>query len=638
MPSVALAPLDKQQFFDDNGAPLAGGFVYTYAAGTTTDQATYTDYTGGSANTNPVELNARGEANIWLDSSLLYKFVLKTSAGVTIRTTDRVGVTATAPSFLAAGSGATARTVQDKERDVISVKDFGATGNGATNDRAAIALALTAASGKRLLFPPATYIINSALTIPDNSVIEGYGATLDFSGAGMISALTLGSNVKLVGLKIVGPTNASYDGNSFGIDCHGTDNTPLAPTYVTGPQIIDCEITEFAAYGVYMKYVNYAEIVNCKITECGYVGIGGLSCNRVNIEGNYIGQISPGTSGNAYGCFVDRSSGTLTADPRSNYVRIIGNMVEDVTIWHGIDTHAGNQYDISNNVIVNCKRGIVVTDSNNGATPTYGAKNVVVSGNVISGLATGNAIAVNGAGTPGSIADYAENVSVIGNTIEAGGVTADVNEGCIKIYGTRNLTVSGNTLRRPILMGIHLVYDNASFNISGNTIVDPNDTTQNSSCIAVTSNNNKGYIGGNTFVAENTGLATKVAERSVYNAGGTGNDIRCPANNNAFIGKATGRLDLSSFARAYTAADTTPSVANTRVLVVANAGSVTITNLDDGVEGQEVTLFFDDSNTTVDRTNALLSGGVNFVSTANDTLTLIKRGALWYEVGRGVNN
>lgn len=88
--SVSLAPFLKQRFFDANGNPLAGGKVHTYQAGTTTNQATYTDSTGVTPNANPVILDANGEAPIWLDVSLSYKFVVKNSSDVEQFTTDGV--------------------------------------------------------------------------------------------------------------------------------------------------------------------------------------------------------------------------------------------------------------------------------------------------------------------------------------------------------------------------------------------------------------------------------------------------------------------------------------------------------------------------------------------------------------------
>lgn len=70
-----LSPLPIQKFFDNNGRPLVGGLLFTYAAGTTTPVDTYSD-SGGTLNTNPVVLDFRGEARVWLDPSLVYKFIL----------------------------------------------------------------------------------------------------------------------------------------------------------------------------------------------------------------------------------------------------------------------------------------------------------------------------------------------------------------------------------------------------------------------------------------------------------------------------------------------------------------------------------------------------------------------------------
>ncbi len=87
--SYNLSSVPKLQFFDNDGNPLVGGKLYTYAAGTTTPLATYTDSTGATPNTNPIILDSRGEANVWLTAQS-YKFVLKTSTDSTIWTVDNV--------------------------------------------------------------------------------------------------------------------------------------------------------------------------------------------------------------------------------------------------------------------------------------------------------------------------------------------------------------------------------------------------------------------------------------------------------------------------------------------------------------------------------------------------------------------
>jgi hypothetical protein len=89
---ASLTPTPKQQFFDANGNPLVLGKVYTYAGGTTTPIATYVDQVGATANTNPIILDARGMANIWLQSTVSYKFVVTDSNDVTQFTTDNIVV------------------------------------------------------------------------------------------------------------------------------------------------------------------------------------------------------------------------------------------------------------------------------------------------------------------------------------------------------------------------------------------------------------------------------------------------------------------------------------------------------------------------------------------------------------------
>jgi hypothetical protein len=111
MPAVSLSIFGGvgAQFFDNNGNPLSGGKIYTYAAGTTTPLATYTSSTGNTAHTNPIVLDSAGRVpsggEIWIDYSSLYKFVLKTTADVTIATYDNVGGSFNTSSIIANFTG-----------------------------------------------------------------------------------------------------------------------------------------------------------------------------------------------------------------------------------------------------------------------------------------------------------------------------------------------------------------------------------------------------------------------------------------------------------------------------------------------------------------------------------------------------
>jgi len=94
MASVLLSPVGNRgiPFFDNNGLPLNAGLVYTYQSGSRTLLTTYTTVNGTVANPNPIVLNASGQVpnEIWLQAGYSYKFVIQTSAGVTIQTLDNI--------------------------------------------------------------------------------------------------------------------------------------------------------------------------------------------------------------------------------------------------------------------------------------------------------------------------------------------------------------------------------------------------------------------------------------------------------------------------------------------------------------------------------------------------------------------
>lgn len=136
LPNAVPAPTPEVQFFDQNGVPLAGGKLYTYAAGTTTPQATYTDSTAGTSNANPIILDAAGRASIWI-GPLAYKFVLYNALGTLQWTQDNVADTAlyfvnyvktagtaTLITYTAPFTGALTRTLTSKLSETLTVTDF----------------------------------------------------------------------------------------------------------------------------------------------------------------------------------------------------------------------------------------------------------------------------------------------------------------------------------------------------------------------------------------------------------------------------------------------------------------------------------------------------------------------------------
>ena len=180
------------QFFDNNGVPLAGGLIYTYAAGTTTPAATYTSSTGLTAHANPIVLDAAGRiatGEVWLTSGVDYKFLVKTSANVQLGSYDNIPsindfttvatlaalANTTDPALGDALVGfrqsnnagnltnAVGRTVHQKLQELVSAKDFGAVGDGVADDTLALQNALN--SNQLIFLPKGNYRITSDLII-----------------------------------------------------------------------------------------------------------------------------------------------------------------------------------------------------------------------------------------------------------------------------------------------------------------------------------------------------------------------------------------------------------------------------------------------------------------------------------------
>lgn len=98
--AFSLSPIGNEQQANSNGAPLSGGLLYTYLAGSTTPAPTYTDSTGTTPQANPVVLNTLGRPAdpIWLTDGVAYKLVLTSSVGAAQWTIDNItGVTNSTP-------------------------------------------------------------------------------------------------------------------------------------------------------------------------------------------------------------------------------------------------------------------------------------------------------------------------------------------------------------------------------------------------------------------------------------------------------------------------------------------------------------------------------------------------------------
>src|SRR5262245_37827428 len=86
----SLGPVAVQQFFDNDGNPLAGGKLFFYLAGTSTPSPAYADLYLLTPLSNPLVLDAAGRAPEYFLDALSYKQVLQDASNVTLWTADNI--------------------------------------------------------------------------------------------------------------------------------------------------------------------------------------------------------------------------------------------------------------------------------------------------------------------------------------------------------------------------------------------------------------------------------------------------------------------------------------------------------------------------------------------------------------------
>lgn len=456
MPTVTLLPQGRQRYYDNDGLPLAGGKVYTYAAGTSTPQAAYTDADGTVPHTNPIILDAKGEAVIYWAGN--YKVNITDSADIQITgwpvdniRSDPLGVSgalaalnafiallltsvgASLVGFIQAGAGAILRTVQDKLRENVSVEDFGAVGDGVADSSAAVLKAnQSLPNGGIINFGVGTFVIGTT------AALEFAAAGIKLKGKGnktIIIAKSSSNLVQLIAAKD-GATgfciedmvldgnrgNAGTSSSSFGVF--------LAPSHC---RVRNVEIRNFTATGMFVGS-GVAVPQDTVVEHCYFHDIGGVTTTTGFGVGIYGGGTFRPYGLRIESCHFENMYNTIAGFPGDSTavnltgtnISFIGNFVKNnhnvqggqIAFTSDGSTGApdGNFIVMGNQIL----HDTIVAGENTTAIEVEGRK-AVVTGNICQSL-NGDGIRFETSGGDSVIADNVITCSVTGvNLIQVGG-------------------------------------------------------------------------------------------------------------------------------------------------------------------------------------------------------------------------
>ena len=410
--------------------------------------------------------------------------------------------------FTQSGTGAIQRTVENKLKDTVSVKDFGAVGDGVADDTAAIQAAINAipAGGSLIFEPTKTYNV-SVLNVTNKSIyMVGFGATLNCTGSfGAIYKTDHGNKLIVEGLSFTGSgagikqvatVQASSQDELDIIACSFNMNSGVYGIYINGgrnPRILNCFFRNTnSGSGVYFKDTVSPFLNTCTFKGGGYVG-----------RGVYY----PGTGNGTDAGLIIRDCEIMGWDKGVEVVGCDWLVIEGSTIdYNNQSIKLGSQdgANISNNYIgsLGATPALWITYDAAGTDPAYSEKIFVVN-NTINGHYTGgntyDCILIDGTNSPNSV--------VIANN----SISFYTRYGINFSLANTLLLIEGNSFAQRTGFGVAPVYNTLGATDSG-VIINKN-LFSNSTTIAATN------VSGLCKVNENIGCITEGRGEAVVGSG-----------------------------------------------------------------------------------------------------------------------
>lgn len=521
------------------------------------------------------------------------------------------GITAGKLSFTQAGTGAVARTVDSRLKDVASVKDFGAVGDNTTNDTAAIQAAFNS-NASEIVYPAGTYL-QDTITVPATvKKISGSGLIKQRVGNTKFFVATNSTGLTIDGLKLLGAYNAGQTVST-------SDNTAILVQSSTGVNVLNCSINNIKGIAIHLQNTTSSTVQGNTISLCAQ-GIYLRGCSDVVINGNVIDTTILLDSVFTIGISLESTDGHAFGTCRR--VAVTNNVVRGYKNAQGIMGHSGSAITIANNVVEDPVIGISINPFN----ATDICANISIVGNVVAPTdtlagysgANDGIIVQAGPSTPDIV-----DITISGNTVTNANRATSVptNQGGIRVGYTRRATITGNTITSARQNGIVLTSAEDGITITGNTIsnVIANSSVQNGILILA---NAKGVIGSNWFgvIDDASGVGIRFSVASSIKLVGN-NFYQVTAN------VVNGQHEQTFLNKTITAtgASVTIDLSGVDVIYFSQGSASTITGFTGVVVGKLYKFFFLNGNTTIDRSSAWLNGSANQTGTADDVMLVYGR-------------